>query len=158
MAVNTRRSISSIINEANSAETVAGKTSVLKHNESDVLKILLRLSNDQSVKWLLPSGAPPYKPTDAANDVQGRLYNDIKKFYLFVEGGNPPPPQIPNHKRELLFIQLLESIDPEDARLILAVKDKDLTRLYPTITVDVINEAFPGLIQVTPPKKKGKNG
>lgn len=149
--INTKRSVASVLIEADKTETLAGKVAVLKHNESDVLKILLRLANDKGVKWLLPPGAPPYRPSEPTADLQGKLYSEFRKFYLFVEGGNPPPPQMPNHKREQLFIQLLEGLDQDDARLILAVKDRDLTSLFNSITVDVINEAFPGLVEV--PKK-----
>ena len=45
-------------------------------------------------------------------------------------------------KRETLFIGLLESIDPEDAKVLLAAKDKKLKG----ITAAIVNEAFPGLI------------
>ena len=154
--VNTRKSIASVFKEADDAQTKAGKVSVLQHNQSEVMKMLLRLAHDNTVRWLLPLGAPPYRPTDAANDVQGRLYSEIQKFYLFVEGGNPPPPNLPNLKREQLFIQLLERVDPDDSKLIIAVKDRDLTSLFKSLTVDVINEAFPGLIDVPKQQEKGK--
>ena len=145
-----KKSVSEILKEVDKTETVIGKVAVLKHNESEPFKMLLRLAYDPAIKWLLPPGAPPYKSTDAANDVQGRLWTEIRRFYLFVEGGNPPPPSMPPLKRESLFIQLLESIDPDDARLLVAIKDKDLTSIYKSITPKIINQAFPWLVYETP--------
>ena len=51
-------------------------------------------------------------------------------------------------KREQLFINFLEMIDPEDAKLIISAKDKKIP--YPNITAELVNEAFPGLIKVEP--------
>ena len=141
-----KKGISEILSEANKADTEEKRVQILKNNENDTLKILLKLAHDPNVKWLLPDGAPPYKSTDAANDVQGRLYTELRRFYLFVEGGNPPPPAMPNSKREKLFIELLESIDPDDSRTLVAVKDKNLTSLYTNVTPKIINKAFPNLV------------
>lgn len=145
-----KKGISEILKEADKAAKVEDKVNILKRNESQTLFILLRLAHDPNVKWLLPEGAPPFKPTDAANDVQGRLYTELRRFYLFVEGGNPPPPKMPNAKRESLFIQLLETIDPDDARLVIAIKDKDLTSIYKTLKPYIINQAFPHLVYEKP--------
>jgi hypothetical protein len=43
-----------------------------------------------------------------------------------------------------MFIQILESIDPEDAKLLLAVKDKRIP--YNGITQKLVKEAFPNLL------------
>jgi hypothetical protein len=149
-----KKGISEILSEANKADTEEKRVQILKNNENDTLKILLRLAHDPNVRWLLPEGAPPYKSTDAANDVQGRLYTELRRFYLFVEGGNPPPPPMPNSKREKLFIELLESIDPDDSRTLVAVKDKNLTSLYTNVTPKIINKAFPNLVFEKPEAEK----
>jgi hypothetical protein len=69
------------------------------------------------------------------------LYSETRRLYIFIEGGNP---NIPRVKREALFIAMLESLAPADAKLICAAKDKKLP--YKGLTVKLINEAFPGLI------------
>mgnify|MGYP000237506748 CR=1 FL=1 len=46
--------------------------------------------------------------------------------------------------KEALFIELLEAVDPDDAKLLLAIKDKTLP--YSGLDTDIINRAFPGLI------------
>lgn len=60
---------------------------------------------------------------------------------MFVEGGNPNLKPV---RREFLFIQLLESIDSEDAKLLLAVKEKKLP--FKGITEKTVRQAFPDLL------------
>jgi hypothetical protein len=90
---------------------------------------------------LLPVGVPPYKPSEYL-DQQGNLYRNIRKINLFVEGGDHP--DMHPIKRETLFIQFLEGLDPEDAKLICSIKDKRIP--YKGITLKLVNTAFPGLL------------
>ena len=49
--------------------------------------------------------------------------------------------------REKYFASILERIDAKDAEIVVAMKDKKLTELFPTVTKDLIKEAIPGLIK-----------
>lgn len=135
-----RLGISEILQRASATPEEALRVAWLQQNDSPTLRTVLRGALDPTVKWLLPEGNPPYKPCDLV-DQQHRLFTETRKLYLFVEGGSPNLKQI---RREALFIELLESLDPDDAKLMLAVKDKHLP--YPGVTTDIINKAFPGLI------------
>jgi len=132
--------ISEILSRASKITGDDQRVHFLRMHESPALKEILRYAYHPAIKWLLPEGNPPYKPNDLV-DQHHRLYTDIRKLYLFVEGGNP---NLKQHRREHLFIELLESVDPEDAKLLLAIKDKHIP--YPGITINIINRAFPGLI------------
>jgi len=92
--------------------------------------------------FILPEGAPPYKPCEFL-DQEGRLYTEARKLYLFIEGGNPNLNKV---KREMLFIQLIESLDQRDAELLIAIKDKMLP--YKNITEKIVRAAFPDLLPV----------
>jgi len=132
-------SVSEILASISKLSTSEEKINALRNNASQALYTVLKGALDPSIKWLLPEGAPPYKPNDLV-DQQGVFYNEYKKLYLFVEGGNPSLKQT---RREYLFIQLLESLDPKDAELLVYTKDK----LFPyNISRDEIEAAFPGLI------------
>lgn len=133
------KSISSIlkkVSEHDESEIVQA----LRAADHPVIRKLLYYAFDPRVKFLLPEGAPPFKPCDFL-DQEGRFYTEVRKLYLFIEGGNP---NLTKFKREVLFVQLLESIGKEDAELLIAIKDKTLP--YKTITKKVVSEAFPGLI------------
>jgi len=62
--------------------------------------------------------------------------------------GRATPPtnrNVPKYRLEMQFVQLLESIHPDEAEVLLAVKDKTLQKKYP-ITKDIVKKAFPTLI------------
>jgi hypothetical protein len=112
----------------------------LRQNNSVALESMLRGAYDPKIVWLLPEGAPPYKTNDLV-DQQHRLYTEARKLYLFIEGGNPNLKQL---RREALFIELLETLDPEDAKLLLSVKEKHIP--YPGVTKEVVAKAFPNIL------------
>ena len=133
-------SISEILKKASQSATDQDRANALRAHDTVPLRQVLWVALDSRAKWLLPEGNPPYRPCDLV-DQQHRLFTETRKFYLFLEGGNPNLKQL---RREALFIELLESLDPEDAKLVLAAKDKTIP--YPGITIEVVNLAFPGLI------------
>ena len=45
-----------------------------------------------------------------------------------------------------LLIQLLESLEAEEAEIVCLVKDKELEEVYPKVTLDVVKEAFPDIV------------
>lgn len=52
---------------------------------------------------------------------------------------------IPKYRLEMQFVQLLESVHPDEADVLLAVKDKTLHKKYP-ITKEITKKAFPDLL------------
>lgn len=133
------KSISEILKEVSEAKKEK-KVELLRHYDSQPLRAVLAHALDPGIKWLLPEGAPPYKPSEAL-DQQNRLYQEARKFYIFCD----PNLTLPKVKREALFIEFLESIDPEDAKLIIAVKDKKIP--YKGVNLKLVQEAFPDLIK-----------
>lgn len=102
---------------------------------------ILHATFHPEVKFLLPDGAPPFTKLDKGVDAQGTLYREAKKLYIFIDG---LAPEIHQLKRETLFVQMLEALDPDDADLLLGVKDKKM--IYPGITYDLVAKTFPGLL------------
>jgi hypothetical protein len=113
------------------------KVDALKANDSFVIRTILQAAFDPRIKFLLPEGEPPYKPNDLV-DQENVLIRDARKLVHFVEGGNFGLKQI---KREALFIEMLETVTPADAKLLVALKDKKLP--FKGITADIVKEAFP---------------
>lgn len=102
------------------------------------IKTVMEYMFNPNIVFVLPEGAPQYRPSEF--DEPGRFYSELRKMYLFVEGGHPGLTKL---RRESLFVELLESIHPKDAELLLAMKDK--TCPYKGITKDVAMAAFPEL-------------
>jgi len=134
-----RKSISEIIEDCGKSKKKDDKVAVLRANDSAVLRAILKYAYDPQIEWLLPTGKPPYKPSQAF-DGQGMLFTETRRLYLFVRGGND---RLTPLRREALFIGLLEALDPKDAELVCAVKDRKLPH---GVTEAVVRAAFPGLL------------
>lgn len=134
-----RKAISWILDFTSKLPNEEEKIKCLRANNISQIIDVLRFTYDPNIKWLLPEGEPPYAPNNGSN-LESRFYAEIRKLYLFVEGGNN---NLHPLKRETLFISLLENIHPEDAKLLMSMKDKKLP--YKGLTSTLILKAFPGL-------------
>lgn len=134
------KSISWILDFTSKLKTKEEKIECLRANGVEPLLQVLKYALDPNIVWLLPETDPPYEPATDGN-LQGALYKESRKFIHFLEGGNPNLNQI---KREAIFIEMLGSVDPEDAKLLLAIKSKKIP--YKGITAKLVQEAFPGLL------------
>jgi len=135
-----RRSVAEILEEASKITKKEDRIQFLRQNYNPTIGKILQWTYDERIKWLLPEGKVPYNPTKYL-DQEGNLYNEARRLYLFVEGGNPNLKPV---RREFLFIQLLEALSPKEAELLASVKDKKIP--YKGITAKFVEEAFPGLI------------
>lgn len=129
--------MSEVLEKVESAPKLSDKIRLLQENRHQPLVDLLQGVFDSRIKWLLPEGPVPYKPSKREN-IEGALYSETRRLYLFVENGNTKLSQV---KREFLFIELLENLDPRDAKLLEHVKDKKLP--YPSINAELFRAAFP---------------
>jgi hypothetical protein len=117
------------------------KINILKSNESWALKDVLRATYDESIQFLLPSGEPPYTPSQEGS-IPSTLLKQNVQFKFFVKGG--PGEKLLSVKREKIFINVLESIHPKDAELLVKMINKE--SLGKGLTKKLVQEAFPGLI------------
>lgn len=136
-----RISIAEIVAEASAAKSKADKVAVLRSRDNPVLRQVLRMCYDPKVEILLPDTPPPWKKHTYV-DVQGRLYSEAKRLRIFVRGGGYD--NLTKVKRESLFIELLQSIDNDDAELLSKVLAKKPLAGLPAA---VVAEAFPDLDQ-----------
>ena len=73
---------------------------------------------------------------------------------------DPSPHDLPMLRRESMFVELLERVDPNDAKLILAVKDRKLS--YKGLSYKLVRDTWPDLLpdieekEDPPPAKKEK--
>jgi hypothetical protein len=135
-----REAIFEILQKASEFSKKQEKIDYLRKMYNPALGMVLRGAYDPTIVWELPEGSPPYKPSEFP-DTHGILYGEVKRLYLFIKGGHPNLNQL---RREQLYITLLESVHPEDAKILLAIKDKKLP--YKSITANIVKEAFPGLL------------
>lgn len=147
----------------------AKKVEALRKYGCGALKALFIWNFDETVESALPPGEVPYSGYDEQNVYSGTLTDKIeesarqmyengsfslgstdsnakttlraqwKNLYHFVQGGNGGLSQT---RREMMFINLLESVHPLEAEILILVKDKQLDTKY-KVPFEAVEEAFP---------------
>ena len=136
--------IHEILTRAGQAKSKDEKIAVLRRYNTTALRDVLKIGYDDSVQFVFPDGAPPYTPSSAESPPSS-LRRQNKRFKYFLKNASTNLIMV---RREKMFIEMLESIDPNDALLIIAAKDKKLAGMYKGITKKLVSEAFPGLIKM----------
>ncbi len=154
-----------ILELASKQRSNSKKVEVLKTYEHDSLKAIFIWNFDQSVISLLPEGEVPYGNADEQSVYSGTLSENLKKeaaggelatgqdldgrgrtslrrewqnLYHYVKGGNDTLTTI---RREMMFINLLRGLHPNEAEVLILTKDKKLTDKY-KISLDNVKEAY----------------
>ena len=133
---------SEILELVSKQRTRAKKIDILREYRNDALVSILIWNFDDSVASALPEGNVPYKPNEApAGTEHTSLRQEVRHFYNFIQGGNP---SLSKTRRENIFIQILETLHPDEAQLLVTVKDKCLEDFY-NITQQTVSEAYPDI-------------
>ena len=103
------------------------------YKDDAALRFIFEYAFDEDKKMDLPDGEPPYKPDGAPLGMApANLRMETKKFYVYNRKDLKPI------RKEQLFIGLLEAVHPDEAKLLIAIKDQNLNKLYPKITRKVL--------------------
>lgn len=132
------QSVSNFLEQVNALSKKEERIEALRVNGHIAVKTVLKYMFDPNIKFLLPEGDPPYRASQF--DEPKALMQEINRFYLFVEGGNPNLKPI---RREQIFIQILEIVSAGDAKLLLSMKNKKSP--YKGITKEIVQAAYPEL-------------
>jgi len=120
---------------------------ILKEQSSFTLRTLLQINFSPWLKFDLPEGTPPYTPDKNPPQYSAsRIEKVVKQFSILV-----PSAKQSKTKKEMRFIQMLEAVNAEDAKILAACKDKDLTSLYNKVNRKLVDDVFPNLIKETAP-------
>ena len=130
--------------EISKAKTREEKREVLKKRENFATKALLQLNFHPAVKWLLPPGAPPYTPSTEGDMTSNSLHYEIKKLDYYTDPSPHSLDELPMLRREAMFVGLLERLDPQDAVMMIAIKDKKLS--YKGLTYKLVKDTWPELL------------
>ena len=133
---------SEILELVSKQRTRAKKIDILREYRNDALVSILIWNFDDSVASALPEGNVPYKPNEApAGTEHTSLRQEVRHFYNFIQGGNP---SLSKTRRENIFIQILETLHPDEAKLMVFVKDKRLEEFF-NLSLEVVQEAYPDI-------------
>ncbi len=160
-----------ILDLASRQRSKAKKVEVLKRYECLTLKSLFIWNFDETVISELPEGDVPYGNqedqlkysgtlSESLADKSRQMYTDgnfslgsadsngrttlraqTRNLYHFVRGGNAG---LSGMRRESMFINLLESVHPLEAEIMVLVKDGLLENSY-KVSLDIVKEAYPDI-------------
>ena len=131
-----------VLDLVDSQRTKAKKIQILQEYSDDALKAILIWNFDPTAISVIPSGPVPYKENEVpVGTDHTSLRREWKNLYHFVKGGNDRLSAI---RRETMFVQMLEGLHPEEAKIVCLVKDKDLESKY-KITYDMVQQAYPDI-------------
>ena len=105
------------------------------------LRQILRLTYDKKIEFLIPNTAPPWKKNDYI-DVQNMLYGEVRRLRIFVKGGGYD--NLPQLKRESLFISLLEDVDNDDAEMLVHMISQ---KPFKGLSKKLLEEIFPDIYE-----------
>jgi hypothetical protein len=159
--VDMKRGIAEVLEMAAKEKKNENKVAVLTMHDSPQLRKMIKYILDPHVHWweFLKGSPAPYQP-NRYMDAEGRLFQEMRILYMFVEHGDDwmglkneqyltrmGLQQNPK-KRERIWIQLLESVTPEDAHLLCHAPNKKFP--FNGLPRKIIDEAFPGLLSPEP--------
>ena len=139
-----KKLISEVLTKASQLSKKEERIAFLRQNRTPALLDILRIGFDDDVVTVLPKGAPSYRKDDAPAGYEfTTLHRTFRRFKYFFKG--PVANATPALRREGMFLSLLESLNGEEAELLIAAKDKSLK--YKGITKKLVQDAFPNLIK-----------
>jgi len=135
-----------VFEEVEKVKTKEEKIKVLRSYDSIALKGVLEINHHPLAKMNLPEGEPPFKKD---KDIpygysETNLYAEFRRIYIWTRNDV----NLPKVRKEQLFVQLLEGIHWQEAEALCLAKDRNLEKKYPSLTYDLVFEAFPGLLPI----------
>ena len=131
---------SEILDKVHKAKTKEQKVQILRENNTDALRMLLKAAYDPKIKWVFPAGEVPYTPNDApAGTEHTVLAMEAKKLWHFIQGADNVTPRA---QKENMYIQMLEGLHESEAELLVYAKDKKLHQKYKGLSHEVVKTAF----------------
>ena len=131
---------SEILTKVAKLKTKKDKIEYLQKYNTDALRMVIKSSFDPKIEWALPEGDVPYTPNEAPEGTEHTvLSQEARTLFNFIRGGNG---QLTQNKRETMFVQMLEGLHADEAKLIVAAKDKKLHQVYKGLSANVVKEAF----------------
>jgi len=110
----------------------------------EVRKAIIDLCYNKKYIWLLPdTPTPEVKKNKKSTDLQSTLIASMRKVRPFLAQNGYD--NMTRSKREQLWLQFLESLDPDDVDLMESIRFKKMP--YKGLTKKLFEEAYPDLEQ-----------
>lgn len=125
-----------ILKQANDAENPA---EILQHymKKDSRLTPILGYAFNPKFRMPLPAGIPPYIPSQHPLGIAPvEILNTHNKLYIMYNK------ETRQFKKEEIFVQWLEDMAPEEAELMIRIKDQTLEEAFPKLSIQVFLAAL----------------
>jgi hypothetical protein len=138
------KNIYEVFDEFEQAKSKKDRVAVIEKNLSKALVQVLEYTFHPSYQWKIKEMPDNYKIPDTPPGLSRcQLSTEIRKLYLFQEG-HPSSETLSQRKRDELFIQLIESLEPREAEVVIGIFQKD--QGVKGLDYKFVKEAFPELL------------
>jgi len=139
------KNIYEVFDEFEKAGSKKEKMDVIENNLSKTLIQVFELAFHPHYEWLVKEMPDTYQiHTDMLPGLSPQtLSTQIRKLYLFRKG-EPTAESLDLEKRNKLLLEILESIEPREAEVVIGIFRKDLG--VKGLTYKFVKEAFPNLL------------
>jgi hypothetical protein len=132
--------LSEIFLKVNNAKDKPKKVEILRQYDKPAVRQILKGCFDPKIEWDLPDGIPPYIENDVPEGTEHTmLIQQASKLWHFVKGADNATNRI---QKETMFIQMLEGLHKDEARVLLDMKNGNLNKTYKGLTAECVKEAF----------------
>lgn len=109
---------------------------IKKHSGNNYFRLFMETAYIKEKRLDLPEGAPPYDPSKIESDVvtKGVMWQFIRKLDVLRN------PSLNRLRREVIFIDALQTVTPKEAIVLIHMKDQTLPSIYGNITLPKLKE------------------
>jgi hypothetical protein len=139
------KAIYEILDEFEAATNKAERMKVIENNLSHVLVDVFKLTYHPAFQWMITEMPEDYRvATDVLPGITySGLNKELRRLYCFRKG-DPTAEKLTEKRRMELLFQILNSIEPREAEVVLGIFQKDLG--VPGLDYKFVKEAFPNLL------------
>jgi hypothetical protein len=138
------KNIYEVFDEFEEVSSKKEKMLVIEKNLSKALVDVLMLTFHPDYQWLVKELPENYKVPDTLPGISpNQISTELRKLYLFRKGEQSAENLTPE-KRNQLLLQLLETLEPREAEVIIGIFNKD--QGVKGLTYKFVKEAFPNLL------------
>lgn len=134
-----------VFDEFEQAKNKKERMDVIGRNLSKTLVEVLRLTYHPDFQWKVKELPEEYKvPTDMLPGITHDSLNaQLRRLYMFREG-HPTAESLTEKRQSELVVQMLESIEPREAEILLGIFQKD--QHVKGLDYKFVKEAFPQML------------
>lgn len=109
--------------------------SLKEHFGNQYFRNLMEAAYDVDKKFLLPEGTPPFKPSKLhEGQTTGQFWQIAKRLDVFYRS------DVKSIVREHSFIGALEALSENEAKILIAIKEQSLDKLYTNLTLESLRK------------------